>query len=110
MAANKIKTEERRSQILNAAVSICISDGYNSLNQYSVAEKLGVSHTLIYHHFKTTKALKNLAVKSIVSRLKMGLGSDHELRVLADALSDGCNSALNAQIDIKRRAMEALHD
>lgn len=104
----RLQPEERRSQILDAAVLICIADGYNSVNQYSVAEKLGVSHTLIYYHFKTTKALKNLTIKSIVSRLKMGFGAEKELRAVADALSSGCKAALNAPTDIKRRAVETL--
>lgn len=49
---------ERKKQILDAAMSIALDDGLNTLTVRNLAQKASLSVGLIHHHFKTIQELK----------------------------------------------------
>ena len=49
--------ERRRAEIIDAAMKVFAEQGFNSLSLRQIAEAVGVSHTLLRHHFGTKDAL-----------------------------------------------------
>jgi len=49
--------ERRRSEIVSAAMEVFAEQGFNNLSLRQIAEAVGVSHTLLRHHFGTKDAL-----------------------------------------------------
>lgn len=49
---------ERKKQILDAAMTIALDDGLNTLTVRNIAQKASLSVGLIHHHFKTIQELK----------------------------------------------------
>ena len=49
---------ERKKQILDAAMTIALDDGLNTLTVRHLAQKASLSVGLIHHHFKTIQELK----------------------------------------------------
>jgi TetR/AcrR family transcriptional regulator len=49
--------DERRMQILNAALTVYVSHGYNATDMNAVAEKADMAKGLLYYYFKTKQEL-----------------------------------------------------
>ena len=49
---------ERKKQILDAAMTIALDDGLNTLTVRNLAQRASLSVGLIHHHFKTIQELK----------------------------------------------------
>ena len=49
--------ERRRAEIVDAAMAVFAEQGFNNLSLRQIAEAVGVSHTLLRHHFGTKDAL-----------------------------------------------------
>ena len=50
-SARRMTSEERRSQLTEAAVDIAAEGGFHELSLDAVAERAGVTRNLIYHYF-----------------------------------------------------------
>lgn len=49
--------ERRRAEIIDAAMKVFAEQGFNSLSLRQIAEAVGVSHTLLRHHFGAKDAI-----------------------------------------------------
>ena len=49
--------QRRRAEIVDAAMEVFAEQGFNNLSLRQIAEAVGVSHTLLRHHFGTKDAL-----------------------------------------------------
>lgn len=58
MPGARASEQERRSQILQAAVSIAARDGVDGLSARRLAEESGLSHGLVFFHFGSMNALR----------------------------------------------------
>ena len=61
----KIK-EERRKEILDAALYLFAVDGYDAVTSDSITRKVGCSHGLLYHYFKSKEELFEYIVLEVV--------------------------------------------
>lgn len=52
MSIEKLKTEVRRDQIAQAALSLIASQGMSELKMAGLSRRVGVAPSAIYHHFK----------------------------------------------------------
>ena len=53
----RLSFEDRRSQILGAAVPMFASQGFKGLTTKELAKRAGVSEALLYQHFPSKEAL-----------------------------------------------------
>ena len=53
MTARSIAQEEKRKQILDAAVRVFARSGYHGARVGDIAEEAGVAHGLLYHYFSS---------------------------------------------------------
>ena len=56
--------ERRRAEIIDAAMKVFAGQGFNSLSLRQIAEAVGVSHTLLRHHFGT----KDTILQAVLTR------------------------------------------
>ena len=56
--------ERRRAEIIDAAMKVFAEQGFNSLSLRQIAEAVGVSHTLLRHHFGT----KDTILQAVLTR------------------------------------------
>lgn len=67
---NKTRVEPslRRDQLLNVALSVAINAGYNNLTRDAIADKAGVSPSLVSTYFGTIKQLKRTVMRAAVKQ------------------------------------------
>ena len=56
--------ERRRAEIVDAAMEVFAEQGFNNLSLRQIAEAVGVSHTLLRHHFGT----KDTILQAVLTR------------------------------------------
>lgn len=67
MPGQKIPEQERREQILNAAMQVALRDGIASVTVRAVAAEAGSSHALVLFHFKRREMLMRSLLASVLS-------------------------------------------
>ena len=73
-------SEERRQEILDAAMRVFYEKGYEKTSISDIALKLGVAQGLIYRYFKSKEALFDGALENYAGRLAEQMG---------EAIADG---------------------
>lgn len=63
----RLSGEERRSQIIDAALRIFAEKGFSGSRIKEIAELAGISETLIYQHFDTKEDLYRAALQALFS-------------------------------------------
>ncbi|MCG8401588.1 MAG: TetR/AcrR family transcriptional regulator, partial [Firmicutes bacterium] len=63
----RLSGEERRSQIIDAALRIFAERGFSGSRIKEIAELAGISETLIYQHFDTKEELYRAALQALFS-------------------------------------------
>ena len=63
----RLSGEERRRQIIAAALDLFAEKGFSGTRTREIAERAGISETLIFQHFKTKEALCRAAFTEFVS-------------------------------------------
>lgn len=96
----RLSKEERKREILNAAIALAKVSGYRTLTRDGVADRALVSTGLISYHFETMDALKRLVVKTAIEK--------EILPIIAQALADGDLQARNAPERLKKQALATL--
>ena len=69
MAAEKVVTEIRREQIVEAALQVLGSRGIQQLNVAEIAQRVGLVPSAIYRHFKGKDEILDAVVELIGQRL-----------------------------------------
>lgn len=102
---------ERTRQILDAAMEIAITEGYEKLRRDDVAERAGVATGQINHVFSTMQQLRRAVLRKTVDILNTKLSEEERakyLSILAQGLSEGEQAAKNAPIEMKQEALAIL--
>jgi len=90
----------RRDHILNVAVGMAKTAGYNKITRDKIAEGAGVSMGLVTRYFGTMSQLKTAIMRRAV---KQGI-----LEIIAQGLANGDDHAKNAPIELKTEAAAFL--
>ena len=61
----RLSGEERRAQIIGAALQIFAEKGFNGTRTREIADLAGISETLIFQHFKTKDDLYRAALRAL---------------------------------------------
>jgi TetR/AcrR family transcriptional regulator len=64
----RMSGEERRNSIIDAALGLFAEKGFSGTRTREIAERAGISETLIFQHFKTKEALYSEAFKQLITR------------------------------------------
>lgn len=94
------RLDDRRQQILTAALSVAASAGYLRTTRDAVSVAAGCSPALVSHHFGTLACLQRAIMGEAIRT--------HNLRVIAQGLSHGDRRALNAPEELRRAAAASL--
>ncbi|MDR0267434.1 TetR/AcrR family transcriptional regulator [Paenibacillus sp.] len=54
---NEIIREQRKQEILQAAIQVYVTKGYSAANLSDIANQAGLAHGLVYYYFKNKKGL-----------------------------------------------------
>lgn len=65
MARKRLKSDERKRQILSVALGVFASRGYGSATTASIAEAAEISEPILYRHFKNKRDLFYRVVESV---------------------------------------------
>jgi AcrR family transcriptional regulator len=96
----RMKPDERRQQILSAALIIAERDGYNALTRDGIALEAGVATGLVNHVYSTMAKLRNNVMRAAVHR---------ELKpIIAQGLAQGDEIAHQAPEWLKRASLDLL--
>lgn len=90
----------RKDHILNAAIDIAKSKGYNKITRLDIAEAAGVSLSLITHYFETMNQLKRDIMRTAVKR---GIPE-----IVAQGLTNKDRHALKASKGLKAQAAHLI--
>lgn len=88
------KTEERRSQILDAFERVILRDGYAKASQRKIAQEAGVNQPMIHHYFSGSDEMLDAMLNRVVKRYKDALSiftTHKEDTNLADVISFACS-------------------
>lgn len=90
------KKEETRKAILDAAVAICLEDGFEELSIRKITDRLGYSSGIVYHYFKDKQKIldtihqnTSLEIKEAVTNcMKPDRNFAENLRVIYKMLAE----------------------
>lgn len=99
-ANNEIK-DERRVQILQAALNVFIHKGFAAAKMSDIASKAGISYGLTYHYFKSKDDMYAEIVKSSLSSMKDELEKIKELNIKPIDKLKSCAQRILLSIDKK---------
>jgi AcrR family transcriptional regulator len=79
---NRLPRDQRRAQLLRAALDVFTSSGYHAAGMDEIAERAGVSKPVLYQHFPSKLdlylAVLDLHIDSLVFALERALASTHD--------------------------------
>jgi TetR/AcrR family transcriptional regulator len=64
----RLSGQERRAQIIDAALKVFAEKGFSGTRTKEIAELAGISETLVFQHFKTKRDLYRCALKELFSK------------------------------------------
>lgn len=81
---NKSRTrmtkEDRRKQILEAAINVFVENGYNGATTLEIANAANISEVTLFRHFDSKKEIFNLAIEPIIfTTLKESITASKDL-------------------------------
>lgn len=102
---NRLPRDERRSQLLNAALEVFTQAGYHSAPMDEIADRAGVSKPVLYQHFPSKLelylAVLDLHIDSLLFEIQKAVSSTHDN-------SERVNAATTAYFDFINREGEAF--
>lgn len=96
----KFKPEDRKAQILTEAVRQAKTRGYQNVRVSHIADALGISTGLVFHHYPTVPRLKRAIMGEAIVR--------QVLEVVAQGLALKDARAMNAPESVKQAARATL--
>jgi AcrR family transcriptional regulator len=61
-----VEHEERRKQILEKALMVFVSDGFEDATFQKIADQCGITRTILYLYFKNKKEIFNYSIKQLL--------------------------------------------
>lgn len=108
-AAGHRPVDERRAQLLDAALQVLREQGLAGLTTRAVTTRAGVPHGIFHYAFGSKAAL----VRALIDRELTGATAVWDVAVATDDLGTALRQALRAQLDIVRAdppRQAALHE
>lgn len=96
----RLKQDERRAEILDAAVAVAKDQGFSNITRDAIAARADVVGGLVTHYFGTILNLKRDIMRYAV-RTEI-------LSIIAQGVAIGDKHALKASPDLRKRAIESL--
>lgn len=96
----RLKPNDRRDQILDAAIHVAEREGYARMTRDQIADHAGVATGLVSHYFGTMPQLRRTVMRHAVIR--------ENLIVIGQGIAAGDLHALKAPYEVKQDAMRAL--
>lgn len=93
-------SEDRKADILTAALDLAAVMGYQNVTRSAVADKLSISPALVNRHFTTMAQLKRDIMRAAVARPC--------LHVVAQGMALRDPRAMRASAELKERAANSL--
>ena len=100
MTTRRLQPDDRRAQILSAAVDLAADQGFLSLTRDAVAKAAGVSPGLVTFYFFAVSELRRQVMQRAVE--------NEHLSILAEGLAARDEVALSAPAWIKARAIATM--
>lgn len=79
---NRLPRDQRRAQLLSAALDVFTASGYHSAGMDEIAERAGVSKPVLYQHFPSKLelylAVLDLHIDSLLFALQRAIASTHD--------------------------------
>ena len=91
-----MKADERKKQILDAAIRLSEQEGYIKVSRGDIADLAGCAPSLVAHYFGTMTQLHRAIMSAAVHR--------ENLSILAQGLSIGDSKARSAPSTLRTRA------
>ncbi len=100
VSKKRVPAAMRREQILQVAVELSKQTGYNKLTREQIAERAGISVSLITNHFHTMNQLRRDIIRYSIK--------NNEVAVIAQGLAAGDKRALKAPSELKAKAAKHI--
>jgi len=71
MSKNRLKSKERKKEILQVTLSIIYNEGFYNLTIRNIARKTDISEAAIYRHFKNKKEIINKLADWVFSKSRL---------------------------------------
>ena len=97
---NRMEPNDRRNQILDAAIVLSINIGYKCITRDAVAEVAGISSSLIANYFPRMVDLKKAVMEAAIEERK--------LEIIAQGLSISDPLALEISEELKKKVLKYL--
>ena len=65
-----VEHDERRKKILEKALAVFVSDGFENATFQKIADKSGITRTILYLYFKNKKEIFNYSIKQLLSNVE----------------------------------------
>merc|ERR1711974_177483 len=86
----RTKSEEKRSQIIDAAGDLFMEQGHESVSMDGIAKLAGVSKQTLYSHFGSKEQLFSAAIQCKTEEYPLADTLDNESRSCREALEHYC--------------------
>lgn len=96
----RLSPSQRRESILDAALHLSKTEGYNRIRREEVASEAGVSMALITHYFGTMNKFRRAIMRAAITR--------EVLEVVGQGLAIGDSHARKAPEELKQRAAQYI--
>lgn len=100
MTKQRLRPDDRRDQILTAAVKLAEEHGYSKITRDQIAAAAGCAPGLVSHYFATMPQLRRAIMRAAVKAVN--------LAVIAQGLGVGDPHAKKAPTDVKTKALKLL--
>lgn len=88
MGNRRLTSNERRKEILDAALDIIFSEGFYNLTIRNIANKIDLTEAAIYRHFKSKKEIIDCLANLIFSKNKVDYEISDPFTLLKKIMSD----------------------
>ena len=96
----RIMPDVRKSLILDKALLLAESNGYNNFSSIELGKACDCGHSLIFHHFPSMVILREELMRKAIE--------ESNLTVIGQGLANKDAVALSAPDALKRKALKAL--
>ena len=79
MALEKLDTEVRKEQIVEAALSLIAAHGVRQLSMAALARRVGLVPSALYRHFSSKQEIVQAAIQLVATRAKENMREVHDL-------------------------------
>jgi AcrR family transcriptional regulator len=96
----KLKPTDRKQQILTAAISLAVKDGYQKVTREAIAEAALCSPGLVSNYFNTMTQCRRAIMRAAIK--------DRNLTIIAQGVVAKDKDALKAPTELQEAALKSL--